>query len=122
MPTALPADEPPPTAARIEARGGPRPRPALLHDESPRAAPPRRPALRDHDDDLREGRRRSRAGYQGGLWGGRNASIFGGLLMMLAGGAWVAAEWFLAHSFNCYPVVLLVLGLVGLVRGLLGHD
>jgi hypothetical protein len=122
VPTALPADGPPPPAARAEAPGGPRPRPALLRDESPRAVTPRRPALRDHDDDLQTGRRRSRAGYEGSFWGGRNASIVGGLLMMLAGGAWSTAEWFLAGGFNCYAVVLFVLGLVGLVRGLLGHD
>jgi hypothetical protein len=123
VPTALPVEEQPPRSAIQTGAGGASGHRPRLRAEPLRPEPsPRRPALRDHDDDFRKRRRRSRAGYEGSIWAGRTGSIIAGVLMMVLGGGWFAAEWLLAGGFHCYSLVLCVLGVVALVRGILGHD
>lgn len=57
---------------------------------------------------------------QGGGFGGTNAGVIGGLLMMVIAVVWFGVGYMYLDRIFFYPPVLLILGLVATVKGAFG--
>jgi len=90
--------------------------PMALRAEEPRAVAPRPRRMDLRDQSLAPPKPNVAKG--GGGFGSTNASIGGGLLMMVIAVVWFVVGFFVMNVTFIYPPILFVIGLVAFIRGL----